>query len=139
MTKHEAKELITWLQLNGINESESPEEVAEKYYKECQCKIRSTADNIYYFICSYAGLEPEKLKDITRKREVIELRQLAMYFIKKKTNLSLNQIGYFFHSKNKPRGFDHASCLHNIKVVENLICVDKIFYKKFKEIEELIK
>ena len=63
----------------------------------------------------------------TNKKEVVYARQMAMYYSRILTDLSLMIIG------SKIAGRDHATVLHAIKVIENL----KMYSKTQKHIREL--
>ena len=56
----------------------------------------------------------------TRKRQVVQARQIAMYFAKNMTKSSLSSIGAHC-------GKDHATVLHACRTVNNLIETDKKF------------
>jgi hypothetical protein len=71
-------------------------------------------------------LEINDCNILTRKREIVECRQLCMYFAKKLTKKSLRTIGWYFGRK------DHATVLHAVKTIDNLIETDREFYDKFK-------
>ena len=72
----------------------------------------------------------ETMKSKTRKREIVQCRQLAMYFSKQKTKNSLAMIGK--HCGNK----DHATVLHACKTVNNLADTDKRFKGYLSDIEK---
>ena len=61
------------------------------------------------------------IKRKTRKREIIILRQIYQSLLKKYTYMSFGQIG------NITGMFDHATVMHNCKVIENLLETDKKF------------
>ncbi len=61
----------------------------------------------------FVNLKFETMKSKTRKREIVQCRQLAMYFSKQMTKNSLAMIGK--HCGNK----DHATVLHACKTVNN--------------------
>jgi len=65
----------------------------------------------------------------TRKREIVEPRQIAHYLARKYTMLSCEDIG------EKIGGVDHATVLHSCKTVNNLIDTDKHFRNKINKIE----
>ncbi len=90
-------------------------------------------DYIQKVICDYFGIPMEILNSKTRKREIVQARQLAMYFSKEHTKASLATIG--MHCGNK----DHATVLHAIRTVNNLKETDKQFKSYFKELEKKIK
>ena len=78
-------------------------------------------DYIQKVICDYFDIPIEIMKSKTRKREIVQCRQLAMYFAKQLTKNSLAMIGK--HCGNK----DHATVLHACKTVNNLADTDKRF------------
>ena len=65
-------------------------------------------------VCDYFDLPIELMKSKTRKREVVQARQIAMYFAKKMTKSSLAKIGAHCGGK------DHATVLHACRTVNNL-------------------
>jgi len=74
----------------------------------------------------------ELLKSKTRKREVVQARQISMYFAKSLTKSSLATIG--MHCGGK----DHATVLHACRTVNNLIDTDKRFKGYISELEKKI-
>lgn len=76
------------------------------------------------------GYSEEEIKDKTRKREIVEARQIFFSIIKKNTKMSLSSIGKLCRK-------DHATVLHSIKTVENLCETDKSFLKKYQAIKEI--
>ncbi len=90
-------------------------------------------DSISQTVCDYFGLELEILQSKTRKREIVQARQIAMYFSKGLTNSSLSMIGSKIGKK------DHATVLHACKAINNLIETDKDFKGQIKEIEAQLK
>jgi chromosomal replication initiator protein len=71
-------------------------------------------------------MDIETLQSKTRKRHIVQARQIAMYFAKKMTKASLASIGKQIGDR------DHATVLHACKTVNNLTSTDKQF-KKFVE------
>jgi len=84
-------------------------------------------------VCEYYGFTENEINSKTRKREIVQARQIAMYFIHRCTKLSLEMIGMMF--KSGKHVFDHATVLNAIKIVNDLNDVDKSFQIEFKEIE----
>lgn len=74
----------------------------------------------------------EAFQSKSRKREIVKRRQLAMYFCRRKTSLSLEQIGLKLASK------DHATVLHAIKEIHNLVQTDFKFRESFNKLEARI-
>jgi chromosomal replication initiator protein len=78
-------------------------------------------DYIQKVICDYFDMPIDLMKSKTRKREIVQARQLTMYFAKKLTKYSLASIGAQCGNK------DHATVLHACRTVSNLIDTDKKF------------
>jgi len=90
-------------------------------------------EQICIIIETYYGLGGGAIKIKTRKREIVQARQIAMYFSKLLTGLSLAKIGKSIGNK------DHATVLHACKTVNNLIDTDKKFKYDIDEIGIKIK
>ena len=88
-----------------------------------------TIDHIQQIIAEYFNLNIESLHSKTRKRNVVQARQLAMFFSKKYTKNSLSTIGSQIGQR------DHATVLHACKTVENLIETDRAFKKYVSDLE----
>ena len=99
--------------------------------------VRNTAkevsiDYIQKVVCDYFNLAMDVLKSKTRKREVVQARQIAMYFAKQLTKSSLATIG--MHCGGK----DHATVLHACRTVNNLMDTDKKFRHYIQELDKKI-
>lgn len=81
------------------------------------------ADQIINDLNEFAEVD---LKMRTRKRDVLEPRQVACYLIRQNTELSLMKIG-------KILGIDHSSVIHSVDVVRELRKYDKVFAERWKE------
>jgi len=76
------------------------------------------------FVCERSLVCYEDLQSKTRKREIVEARQICHWMIKNKVcynRLSLDAIGQMIG------GRDHATVLHSVRTVNNLIETDKTF------------
>lgn len=78
------------------------------------------------------GFDDDFIFANTRKREVVYARQICMTLIKKHTKLSLAEIGEKIGDK------DHATVIHAVKTISNLIDSDKQIKSEFANIENLI-
>lgn len=97
--------------------------------------VKSTArevsiEYIQKIVCDYFDLPIEMLKSKTRKREVVQARQISMFFSKKMTKSSLANIGAHCGGK------DHATVLHACRTVVNLSETDKQFRHYLEELEK---
>ncbi len=69
-------------------------------------------ESIQEYVCEYFGIDTNKVREKTRKQEIVEARQIAMYLAKKFTDSSLKTIGLHFG------GRDHSTVIHAISTVE---------------------
>lgn len=69
-------------------------------------------DVIMKSTAKYFGITLEDLKSKSRKKEVVNARQMAMFLAKEHTQHSLKAIGYHFG------GRDHATVIHAIRTVQ---------------------
>lgn len=106
-------------------------QMIDKFVKNTTHEI--SIDLIQKVVCDFFGLPLEQIKTKTRKREIVQARQLAMYFSKKHTKSSLATIGLQCGNK------DHATVLHACKTVSNLIETDKKFEIYVNEIDKKIQ
>lgn len=102
----------------------------DKFVKNTAREV--SIEYIQKVVCDYFNLPIELLKSKTRKREVVQARQIAMYFAKQMTKSSLASIGA--HTGGK----DHATVLHACKTVNNLIETDKRFRGYIVDLEKKI-
>lgn len=87
---------------------------------------------IVNMVCDHLNVPIEIFYSKSKKREMVQARQLAMYFAKKYTKLSLSMIG------QQCGGKDHATVIHALKTVGNLLETDKQFRAMATEIEKNI-
>jgi chromosomal replication initiator protein len=103
-------------------------QMIDKFVKNTAREV--SIDYIQKVVCDYFDLPIELLKSKTRKREIVQARQIAMYFSKKMTKSSLANIG--LHCGGK----DHATVLHACRTVNNLSETDKHFRKYLDDLEK---
>ncbi len=106
-------------------------QMIDKFVKNTSKEI--SIDFIQKIVCDYFNLPVDMINSKTRKREIVQARQLAMFFAKKHTKSSLATIG--LHCGNK----DHATVLHACRTVINLIETDKQFRNYVEDLEKKIK
>ena len=99
-------------------------EIIEKFVKNSKREI--SIDYIQKIVSDYFQMDIPTLQSKTRKRHIVQARQLAMFFAKKYTKASLASIGSQIGRR------DHATVLHACKTVDNLSSTDKQF-RKFVE------
>jgi len=124
--------LISLLAQSSLNKKKITLELAkqmiDKFVKNTTREV--SIDYIQKVVCDYFDMPIELLKSKTRKREIVQARQLAMYFAKQLTKSSLASIGAQCGNK------DHATVLHACRTVNNLAETDKRFRTYVEEIEK---
>ncbi len=90
-------------------------------------------DYIQKYVANYYNIDVALLKSKTRKQEIVQPRQVAMYFSKLYTTHSLATIGDYFGGK------DHSTVIHSVRTVENLIQTDKKLKAKIKDMQKKLK
>jgi chromosomal replication initiator protein len=124
--------LISLLAQSSLNKKEITIDLAKNMLdKFVRNTVREVSiDFIQKVVCDYFDIPIEIMKSKTRKREIVQCRQLSMYFSKQMTKSSLAMIGK--HCGNK----DHATVLHACKTVNNLADTDKRFKGYITDIEK---
>lgn len=92
-----------------------------------------TIDDILRVVCTHYGLESNAIHTKSRKRDVVQARQVAMYLAKTYTDLSTAKIGNLIGNR------DHATVLHACKTIKALKDVDKAFQTEMDEIQAELK
>lgn len=127
--------LITLLAQSTLNKKTITPDLArsiiDKQVK--QTKRELTLDYIQKVVCDYFDMNVDVLQSKTRKREIVQARQIAMYFSKNLTSSSLSTIGSVIGGK------DHATVLHAYKTVNNLAETNKEFKSYISDIEKKLK
>lgn len=103
-------------------------DILEKMVRK-QAQEELTVEKIQQVVCGHFHITPETLQAKTRKREIVQARQLAMYFCKNYTKASLSYIGNQIGKK------DHATVLYACKAVTDLIETDRKFKMEVEEIQ----
>ncbi len=100
--------------------------IVEKFVKNTKREV--SIDYIQKVVSDYFQMDIDTLQSKTRKRHIVQARQLAMFFAKKFTKASLASIGSQIGKR------DHATVLHACKTVDNLSSTDKQFRKYVEDI-----
>ncbi len=127
--------LISLLAQSTLNKKEITIDLARRMIDRLvkNTKREISIDYIQKVVCDYFNMPHEVINSKTRKREIVQARQIAMFFAKSLTKSSLATIG------SQIGGKDHATVLHACKTVNNLIDTDKRFRGYIEEIEKKLK
>ncbi|HKL03300.1 MAG TPA: chromosomal replication initiator protein DnaA [Cryomorphaceae bacterium] len=104
--------LLAFASLQHVDEIEP--QMAKRVLKDMIQESQTTIsiEQIQDYVCDYFGIDTNKVREKTRKQEIVEARQIAMYLSKQFTDSSLKTIGLHFG------GRDHSTVIHAISTVE---------------------
>lgn len=127
--------LISLLAQASLNKKEIDLDLAKKIIKNFVKSISRevSIEFIQKAVCEFFEVPLEKLKEKTRKRNIVQARQLSMYLAKNYTKNSLKVIGKHFGSR------DHSTVIHSCQMVQNLMDTDNDFRESVKELEKKIQ
>lgn len=127
--------LISLLAQASLNKKEVDIDLAKKIIKNFVKTISRevSIDFIQKTVCDYYNLPIDQLKEQTRKRMIVQARQLSMFLAKNYTKNSLKVIGKHFG------GRDHSTVIHSCQAVQNLIDTDDEFKEQVDEIQKKIQ
>ena len=110
-------------------------ELAEKVTGNIVSEERDevTMDKVQDVVCEYFNITRETLLSKSRKRNIVQARQIAMYMSRNLIGgCSLSTIGMELGGK------DHATVLHACNTVSDLMSTDKLFRQYVSDIERML-
>lgn len=127
--------LISLLAQSSLNKRDIDVELAKKvlrnFVKTSNKEI--TIDTIQKMVCEYFDVPYDKLLQKTRKREIVQARQITMYLAKSFTKNSLKTIGEHFG------GRDHTTVIHSCQTVKDLMDTDSLFKENVIELTQKVQ
>ena len=124
--QHFARKRIDNL-IRVVNESQ----ISELNWKSINGEVESLNEKItnqmMKVICTLTKVEWSEMKGKCRKRELNDVRQTAMWIIRKGTSMSFYDVGKVFNRH-------HATVLHAVKNVEDLIQTDNKYRSDVEQI-----
>lgn len=95
-------------------------------------KTEVTIDKVQKTVCDYFNITKDTLLSKSRKRQIVQARQIAMYMSRTLVGCSLSIIG------TELGGKDHATVLHACNTVSDLMSTDKSFKQYVSDIEKML-
>lgn len=89
-----------------------------------------TIDNVQKAVCDYFNITFDEFLSPSRKRQIVQARQIAMYLSRNLTSSSLSTIGEQIGGKN------HATVLHSCSTVSDLMATDRVFKQYVVDIQK---
>lgn len=126
--------LISLIANATLTHKEATIELAEKITRKIVGEQRRelTIDKIQSVVCEYFNISKELLLSKSRKRQIVQARQIAMYMSRNMINCSLSTIG------SEIGGKDHATVLHACTTVSDLMSTDRSFKQYVTDIEKML-
>ena len=127
--------LISLLAQSSLNKKEIDLDLAKKIIKNFVKSISRevSIDYIQKTVCEHFDVPMEKLKEKTRKRNIVQARQLSMFLAKNYTKNSLKVIGKHFG------GRDHSTVIHSCQAIQNLLDTDPKFKDSVNDVQKKIQ
>ena len=95
-------------------------------------KPKTALQDIAAIVCTYFNVKESEIQVKSRKREIVQIRQICHYFQKTFTDNSLKTIGKYWSGK------DHSTVIHSVNTVQSLSEVDKKYNSHIKELRRII-
>ena len=92
-----------------------------------------SVEKIVKTVAEYYNVDANSINTKSRKREIVLVRQTAMFLAKKHLDLSTSKIGLQIGRR------DHATVLHACKTISNLLDTNKQFRSEMNEIEAALQ
>ncbi|MER2600547.1 MAG: chromosomal replication initiator protein DnaA [Caldilineales bacterium] len=83
-------------------------------------KAQVSPQEVVALVARYFEISTEELASPSRKRDIVQARQVAMYLVRNELDISFANIGDMFG------GRDHATVMHSVEKVEKLLNDDEL-------------
>ena len=127
--------LISLIAYSSVEQGRTMMELAESITGNLvgEEKTEVNMEKVQQTVCDYFNISREDLVSKSRKRQIVQARQIAMYLCRNLiSNCSLAAIG------SEIGGKDHATVLHSCMTVSDLMLTDRVFRKYVNDIEGLL-
>ena len=127
--------LISLLAKASLEGREISVDLARDVVKMVVGDVRSpiTIETIQRTVCDYFNIPEDLIRAKTRKQEIVNARQIAMYLAKELTNSSLKTIGLHFG------GRDHSTVIHAYQSVEDQSRIDPKYQAHIQQIRKRLQ
>ena len=92
-----------------------------------------TIDDILEKVCRHYNVEQRQVFSKSRKRELVQVRQVSMYLAQKYTKMPAGRIGQLIGNR------DHSTVIHSCNAIEQRLKVDMTFSDEIRSIENSFK
>ncbi len=95
-------------------------------------KPQVTTEEVVALVARYFDIGLDDLASPSRKREIVQARQVAMYLLRHELDLSYGSIGALFG------GRDHATVMHSVEKIEGLLESDDVVQNALESLRSRI-
>ncbi len=81
-------------------------------------RAQASPEEVMALVARYCEISLDELASPSRKRDIVQARQIAMYLLRSELNLSFANVGALFG------GRDHATVMHSVEKIEGLLQSD---------------
>ena len=92
-----------------------------------------TVDDILEKVCKHYNVETKHVSSKSRKRDLVQARQISMYLAQKYTKMPASRIGQLIGNR------DHSTVIHSCNMIEQRLKIDKNFSEEIASIENSFK
>ena len=126
--------LVSLIAYATLGRTEVTVELAEKVTGKIVGEEKNdlSIEKVQKIVCDYFNITRDSLLSKSRKRQIVQARQIAMYMRRNLVGCSLTTIGAELGGK------DHATVVHACTTVSNLMSTDKIFRQYVGDIERML-
>ena len=117
--QHHARKRIDNI-IRVVNDTQIPELNWKSINGEVESLNEKLTNDMMKIVCKLTLIDWEQMKTKCRKRELNDVRQTAMWIIRKGTSMSFYDVGKIFNRH-------HATVLHAVRNVENMIETDNMY------------
>lgn len=119
------KHIIFWWAIPGVNKSSAP-------------VVALQIEQVAEIVSEYYKIPVPIIRHKTKKREVVQARQIIMTLMRKHTPNSLQSIADYFEGKKNGNRKDHTTVIHAVKVIGDLMDSDPTIQKQFTILDSKI-
>ncbi|MFZ2358599.1 MAG: chromosomal replication initiator protein DnaA [Anaerolineae bacterium] len=109
--------VVAHANLNGVHLT--PDRVDAILADMVPLKAQATAEEVVALVARHFAIGLDELASPSRKREIVQARQVAMYLLRNELELSYANAGALFG------GRDHATVMHSVEKIEGLLQSDE--------------
>ena len=91
-----------------------------------------SVNELIKIVSEFFNIEPENIKDKTRRKEVVRPRQITMYILREDFNISFPTIG------EKLGGRDHTTVIHSCEKIKKDLKIDNTLSQQLNQIRSML-